>query len=151
MCWRDRYELTSTSARFHCIVWLVVVNGVLEERYEYSPQNFNPSAHLPQAHLSCAASPLAHVFHATFFFFQEHRQLREMVRSFVEKDVDPQALEYNRSVSTRILHFSTHSSTVPVVSRSIEAAYTTSLLLLYYCTTAYSYSRVYVLQYSLYS
>ncbi|CAM9617430.1 unnamed protein product [Discosporangium mesarthrocarpum] len=27
---------------------------------------------------------------------EEHRQLRDMVRSFVEKEVDPQALEYNR-------------------------------------------------------
>ena len=28
--------------------------------------------------------------------WQEHRQLREMVRSFVENEVDPQALEHNR-------------------------------------------------------
>lgn len=106
MCWRDRYE---TSARFHCIVWLVVLKSVLEERYEYSPQNFNPSAHLPQAHLSCPTyrvptyrvPPRLSLMSSTpnLLFFQEHRQLREMVRSFVEKDVDPQALEYNRSVT----------------------------------------------------
>lgn len=30
------------------------------------------------------------------FGSQEHWQLREMVRSFVEKEVDPQALEHNR-------------------------------------------------------
>ena len=27
---------------------------------------------------------------------EEHRSLREMLRDFVEKEVDPQALEYNR-------------------------------------------------------
>jgi alkylation response protein AidB-like acyl-CoA dehydrogenase len=31
----------------------------------------------------------------------EHRQLRDMVRSFVEKEVDPQALEYNRKEQVR--------------------------------------------------
>lgn len=34
---------------------------------------------------------------------EEHRQLRDMVRSFVEKEVDPQALEFNRKEEVRLM------------------------------------------------
>ena len=46
----------------------------------------------PARSLASAASPKFDLFNPS----GEHSALREMVRSFAEKEVDPQALEYNR-------------------------------------------------------